>query len=125
MKNSFLVPSCGAIVSKSDKFCRNCGVSLTEIFETQALTPSTPPPPEVASEQPYKRKYSLLQRFLKVLFSPSEGMKDIALAPSYGEVFVVLTFEVILSTAVIAMVLRKFNLSVLCRPFSGTLLHLQ
>ncbi|MGB9714402.1 MAG: zinc ribbon domain-containing protein [Candidatus Bathyarchaeales archaeon] len=108
-EEQFACPKCGALVSKSDKFCRNCGASLTEIFETQALTPSTPPPAEVAPEQPYERKYSLFQRLIKVLFSPSEGMKDIALAPSYGEVFVVLTFEIILSTAVIAMVFTKIQ----------------
>ncbi|MEM3609189.1 MAG: zinc-ribbon domain-containing protein [Candidatus Bathyarchaeia archaeon] len=108
-EEQFVCPKCGTLISKSDKFCRNCGASLTEIFEAKSLAPSILPPPEVAPEQPYKRKYSFSQRLLKVLFSPSEGMKDIALAPSYGEVFVVLAFEIILSAAVIAMVFTKIQ----------------
>jgi hypothetical protein len=106
-EEQFACPKCGALVSKDDKFCKNCGASLTEISEAKALTSSTPPPPETAPEQPYKRKYSLFQRLIKVLFSPSEGMNDIALAPNYGEVFVILAIETFLASVTIALVFLK------------------
>jgi hypothetical protein len=101
-EEKFACPRCGALVSKDDKFCRNCGLNLAEVG-----APPTQPPSAVVSEKPYERKFSFFGRVFKVLFSPSEGMKDVALAPNYGEVFVVLAFEIFLASIIIALVFLK------------------
>ncbi|MEM2972151.1 MAG: zinc ribbon domain-containing protein [Candidatus Bathyarchaeia archaeon] len=101
-EEKFACPRCGSLVSKGDKFCSNCGLSLAEVG-----APSTQPQSEVISEKPYERKFSFFARLLKVLFSPSEGMRDAALAPNYGEVFGVLAFEILLASVVIALVFTK------------------
>jgi hypothetical protein len=101
-EEKFACPRCGALVSKGDKFCRNCRVNLAEVG---ALHPQ--PPSEVVSEKPYERKFSFFRRVFKVLFSPSEGMKDVALAPDYAEIFAILAFEILVTSIVIALVFMK------------------
>lgn len=73
---------------------------LQLVLKTEAPPPSAQPPqlPEtVPPEKPYERRFSFFQRLFKVLFSPSEGMKDIALTPSFSEVFIIILFEIIVT----------------------------
>ena len=74
-------------------------------------TPPTPqpPPPEATSQKPYERKFSFPQRIFKVLVSPREGMEDVALAPSYGEVFGILAIQMFASFVIIALVFSKIQ----------------
>lgn len=68
-----------------------------------------PPPPEATSQKPYERKFSFPQRIFKVLVSPREGKEDVALAPSYGEVFGILAIQMFASFVIIALVFSKIQ----------------
>jgi len=95
-------------MSKTDRYCRNCGATLAE---PPTAMPTAPPPPQPAPEAPpYERKFSTLQRYYKLLTAPSEAMKDIALAPDYTGYFGILALEFVLSLIALAMVLQKFQL---------------
>lgn len=86
-------PKCGASVSKEDTFCKSCGAEMPRVQETAA--PSVPP---------YERKFSVIQRFWKLLVSPSEAMRDIVGAPDYaGGMFVVALYLVVLVFGVIVV----------------------
>jgi len=53
---------------------------------------------------PYERKFSVIQRFWKLLVSPSEAMRDIVGAPDYaGGMFVVALYLVVLVFGVIVV----------------------
>mgnify|MGYP001571275844 CR=1 FL=1 len=105
-------PYCGALVSKTDKYCKNCGkvlIKYSDFAQSQPTQPawSTPIPP---LEETYERKYSMFQRFYKLIFSPSEAMKDIALAPDYGGPIVLVILRIIITAIGISVVLQKFQL---------------
>lgn len=61
------------------------------------------------AKQLYSRKYSLVQRLYRVLFNPSEVMKDIALDPDYGGVAVILVLQFVYSAILISLLLSKFH----------------
>ena len=82
----------------------NCTLSTSEAPPTPQ-----PPQPEATSQKPYERKFSFLQRIFKVLVSPREGMEDVALAPSYGEVFGILAIQMFASLVIIALVFSKIQ----------------
>jgi len=107
--DDFPCPICGNTVSKTDRYCKNCGATL---IESPAAIPTAPPPPQPAPEAPppYERKFSTLQRYYKLLTAPSEAMKDIALAPDYTGYFGIFVLEFVLSLIALAMVLQKFQL---------------
>jgi len=109
-EEKFACPKCGALVSKGDRFCKNCGASLIEVSvpEVSALVV-----PEQKIEQPYERKFSLIKRFYKLLTAPSGAMEDIALAPDYGGVAIIIVIEVILSILSVVLVFQKIH-------FTGT-----
>lgn len=108
-EKNFLCPSCGALVSRDDIYCKKCGVNLIEFSKT---VPEVPPSlPERLPEELYKRKFSLTQRFYKLLTAPSEAMRDIALAPDYEGVLVVLVSDFVLLSVAVAVVLQKIQLS--------------
>lgn len=66
-------------------------------------------PPTDTQAVPYERRFSLLLRFWKLLISPSEAMRDIALAPDYiGPTFIVV-LEVIVAAIAIWGTMQKFN----------------
>jgi len=97
-------PVCGASVSKEDEFCKRCGAKLGDVSR---LVESAKP--EVAEAKPvYSRRYSMAQRLCRVLFSPSEVMKDVALAPDYGGVVVIMVLQFIYTVIMIEGVLSKF-----------------
>lgn len=78
------------------------------VSETSSA-PKPLPPPETFSQKSYERRFSFLQRLFKVLFSPKEGMEDVALAPSYGEIFGILVIQMIVMLMVIALAFSKIQ----------------
>ncbi len=105
-EEDFLCPQCGKTVSKTDRYCKNCGASLIGLPEP---LPTTPPPQE-ALEPSYERRFSLLGRFYKLLTAPSEAMKDIALAPDYAGFFVILALQAAITVVGLVMVMQKIQL---------------
>jgi hypothetical protein len=102
-------PYCGVPISPTDKYCKNCGKTLieqTSISEPPLKLQSIPAPPP---EQPYERKYSILQRFYKLLVSPHEAMQDIGLTPEYTGPIVILILRTILTILVIAGAYSKMQ----------------
>lgn len=114
-EEKFLCPSCGTLVSKGDLYCKKCGVSLTEFSKTM---PETPPTPETVPKELYEKKFSLAQRFYKLLTAPSEAMKDIALAPDYEGVLVVIALEVVFLSVAVVIMLQKIQIS---GPYAETI----
>jgi len=106
--DDFPCPECGNTVSKTDKYCRNCGATLTE---SPTAMPTAPPPPQPAPEAPppYERKFSTLQRYYKLVTAPSEAMKDIALAPDYTGYFGILALQFLIALIALAMALQKIQ----------------
>lgn len=97
-------PKCGASVSKEDDFCRKCGAKLGGV---NRLVEGVKP--EVVEAKPvYSRKYSVAQRLYRVLFSPSEVMKDVAFAPDYGGVAVIMVLQFVFGGILVSGVLSKF-----------------
>ncbi len=109
-------PSCGTLVSKDDEYCRKCGASLKEISRPASDTV----PSEAASlpVEPYRRKFSLVQRFFKLLTSPSKAMADIASAPSYDGIVVIAIAELVLLSAAIIIAGQKIEIS---GPYSSAI----
>jgi len=116
IEEKFPCPSCGTLVSKGDVYCRKCGVNLAEFSATMPEIPPSPPAP--VPEEIYERKFSLAQRFKKLLRKPSEAMKDIALAPDYEGIFVLIVIEFVLTSVVVAITMQKFQLS---GPYAETI----
>ena len=115
-EEKFSCPSCGALISKSDVYCKKCGAKILEVSETVSEPPISPP--ESLPEELYERKFSLIQRFYKLLTAPSEAMEDIALAPDYEGVLVVLGLDFVFMSAIVAVVLQKFHYS---GPYAQTI----
>ena len=105
-EEKFACPKCGALVSKSDRFCKNCGASLIEVSVSEVPSSIVP---ERKVEVPYERKFSLLQRFYKLVTSPSEAMEDIALAPDYEGVAVIIVVEAVLSILSLVLAFQKIQ----------------
>lgn len=58
----------------------------------------------------YERKYSVFQRLYKIIISPSEAMKDIALAPDYGGPLFVVILRMVVAVVAISILFQKFQL---------------
>jgi len=108
-EKNFPCPSCGALVSKDDIYCKKCGVNLIHFSKTVPEAPSSLP--ERLPEELYERKFSLTQRFYKLLTAPSEAMRDIALAPDYEGVLVVIALDVVLLSVAAGIILQKIQFS--------------
>jgi len=80
------------------------------------LSISEKPPFDTVPSKPYERGFSFLQRLFKVLFTPMEGMEDVALAPSYGEVFMILVVMMFAALVLIALVFSKIQFVGLSLP---------
>jgi hypothetical protein len=103
----FTCPKCGAVVSKDDKFCSNCGASLSNVSFSSVF-------PEISggereSEEAYERKFTLTQRFYKLLTSPSEAMRDIAFSPDYEGFFLIFVMEIVLVSVTLWLVFQKIH----------------
>jgi len=95
------------MVSKTDRYCRTCGTTL---IVTPTSIPTAPLPPQpVIEAPPYQRKFSLVQRFYKLVIAPSEAMKDIALTPDYTGYFVIVALEFVFLVLSLAMVMQKIQ----------------
>jgi hypothetical protein len=103
-------PYCGAPISSTDKYCRNCGRTLIERSEVTQPQPKpawpTPPP---APEQPYEREYSVPQRLYRLIVSPNKAMQDIGLAPEYTGPILLIVFRTILLAVTIALGYSKIQ----------------
>jgi hypothetical protein len=62
------------------------------------------------TEEVYERRFSVVQRLVKLFVSPSEAMEDIARAPDYMGVFIVIAAITVVSAVAIFLVLQKFIL---------------
>jgi hypothetical protein len=104
-------------VSPEDSYCRNCGANLRK--PRLASTPASAPsellqpemPPPSPPTPPYERKYGILSRLVRVVFNPSETMKDIALAPDYSGVIVILVAQVLIGIVTVAYQLTKVSIT--------------
>ena len=112
-------PDCGTLVSKDDEFCRKCGVNLKEI--SKPVSEAAPSEAKPLQEEPYERKYSLIQRFYKLLTSPSEAMEDIASAPSYEGIAIILIAELVFLSIAMWIVIQKIQIS---GPHSLTIINM-
>jgi len=75
--------------------------------------------PEASEAKPvYSRKYGLAQRLYRLLFSPSEVMKDIALDPDYGGVIAIMVLEFVSGAILVSGVLSKFHFT---GPYAATI----
>lgn len=82
---------------------------MVEFSKTAPETPSSSP--EQPPEELYERKYSVTQRFYKLLTAPSKAMRDIALAPDYEGVLVVIVLNLVLMSVVAGILLQKIQFS--------------
>jgi hypothetical protein len=102
-------PYCGAPISGTDKYCKNCGkvlIKYSDIAQPQPQQPwSEPLPPEEA----YERKYSMFQRFYKLVLSPSEAMEDVGKAPDYGGPLILVILRIIIGAIAIALAFQKIQ----------------
>lgn len=58
----------------------------------------------------YQRKFSMAKRFLKILTSPSEAMKDISQAPSYDGIAVIFVANAFILAAGLWLVFQKIQI---------------
>jgi hypothetical protein len=56
----------------------------------------TSPPTALKPEEAYARRFSVWQRLLRLTINPSEAIKDIALAPEYDGVTVIIVAQLVL-----------------------------
>jgi hypothetical protein len=83
-------------------------IRLPSLIETPSPTSPQPPVPQEVKEA-YARKFSIWQRFFKLITSPSEAMKDIALAPEYDGVLVLIILQSIIGAVTLVMVRQKLQ----------------
>jgi len=102
-------PECGISVSKDDGFCRECGAKLHEDLPSKSYKAELPK--KLKAKPPYERKLTLLQRFSKLLTSPSEAMQDIALTPDYFGVAVIIILETVIFGEGVVLVFQKMHLT--------------
>lgn len=100
-------PNCGASVSRTDRFCKSCGKDLTTPSGLVQKEPAGSV--QATPEEIYERKYSIFQRFYKLVVSPSEAMRDIGLAPEYGGPLVLIVLEIILGAAAVSLAFQKIQ----------------
>lgn len=105
----FLCPNCGVLVSRSDVYCKKCGINLSETVREKPSTVSLKG--DEPAEEAYQRRFSMIERFLKLLISPSEAMKDIALAPSYEGIAVICIAEAFTLIVTLELVFQKIKIS--------------
>jgi hypothetical protein len=94
-------------LSKTDMSCSVLGKDLLKpsslVHNEPAESAQSPP------EETYERKYSMLQRFYKLIVSPSEAMKDIGLWPEYGGPLVLVILETVLAAATVSLAFQKIQ----------------
>ena len=102
-------PYCGAPISRTDKYCNNCGKVLIKYSDIAQPQPQQPWSEPLPSEETYERKYSMFQRFYKLVVSPSEAMEDIGKAPDYGGPLILAILRMIIGAIAIALAFQKIQ----------------
>jgi len=96
-----LCPKCGQLVSKSDVYCKSCEARLSELAREMQRTKAS---------EVYQRRLSTSKRLLKLLISPSEAMKDIALAPTYEGIAVIFIADALVVIVGVWLVLQRIQI---------------
>ena len=65
--------------------------------------------PVAAGGGSYQRRFSFFARFYRLFVSPSDAMQDIALAPDYGGVILILGLEFVVGAAVVWAAMQKIH----------------
>lgn len=99
-------PKCGGLISTTDTFCKFCGTDLSS-FKFASSESEAP----AVVEPPYERRFGFFGRMYRLIFSPSEAMMDVALAPDYGGVFVILIAAMVVTGAAVAIAIQKIQLT--------------
>ena len=84
------------------------GIEKSSVFRQKSSfeqSPSTSP----KTEPPYERRFSVPERFVKLVTSPSEAMKDVALAPDYSGPIAIVVLEVIVLSVYIGLVFSRIS----------------
>jgi len=102
-------PYCGAPISRTDKYCKNCGKVLIKYPDIAQPQPQQPWSEPLPPEETYERKYSMLQRFYKLVVSPSEAMEDIGKAPDYGGPLILVILRMIIGAIAITLAFQKIQ----------------
>lgn len=104
----FLCPNCGAVVSKTDSFCKSCGAALTR--PSGFASKEQEGPAKSSTEETYEsRNHSVFQRFYKLVVSPSEAMEEIGISPDYGGPLVLVVLQAIIASISIALSYQKIQ----------------
>lgn len=112
---------CGESVAREDNFCRKCGADLKRPAPVSATMPAVPPeiPPPAPPLPLYERKYGTISRLLRVLFKPSDAMRDIALEPDYSGVIIIFVLQIVLAAITYSIALSKVEVT---GPHAGLVL---
>ena len=103
-----MCPLCGAVVAKTDVFCKHCGAELvgTSKFAPREPEVSDLSSSEEASEQKF---YSVFERLYKLIVSPSVAMEDVGRWPEYNGPIVIVFLLAILASVSIALAYQKIQ----------------
>lgn len=101
-------PKCGAVVAKTDVFCRNCGGDLVGPSRLTTKEPefSDQSSSEEADEQKF---YSVFERLRELVVSPSDAIKDIGRWPEYNGPIVIVVLLAILESVGIILAYQKIQ----------------
>jgi hypothetical protein len=99
-------PYSGAL-SKTDRICRSCGGDPS--IPSGLVRDEPAGSAEAASEEMSERKYSVFQRFYKLVVSPSEAMEDIGLWPEYSGPLLLVIIRTILAGVAISLAYQKIQ----------------
>ncbi len=109
---STICPRCGTVVPYGNAYCGKCGAPVSRVSYLAGDGPepiSTPRRTPPIQYPKYDRKFSVLERITKVIFSPKEAMEDIGLAPDYEGVIVVFVIWTIISAIGVALTIPKIQ----------------
>jgi hypothetical protein len=103
----FTCHKCGIPESKTDTLCSARGKDLTKPSNLVQVEPAESA--QSAPKEEHERKYSMFQRFYRLIVSPSEAMKDIGLWPDYGGPLVLVILEIILAGVTVSLAFQKIQ----------------
>jgi hypothetical protein len=100
-------PYCRALLSETERSCWNCGRDLST---PSGLVHNEPiGSAQATSNETYLRKYSMFQRFYKLVVSPSEAMEDIGRWPDYTGPVVLVVLLAILTAVDVSLAYQKIQ----------------
>jgi hypothetical protein len=112
---NFQCPNCREPISGDDVYCTKCGMCLSP--NSGELPDASTSEIQKPVEKVYQRRFSLVHRFLRLLISPSEAMKDIAFAPSYEGIVGIFIAEIVILIVSLDFILQKIEFS---GPYADT-----